>query len=146
MPPSSRTAARAAAAPARPISTSTGSGAALSMAPISSGVTIGTSPPASTPSNGGPWLVPARSSVLDEPRGCGGEGDGDGQGRGVAVGEGEGPLGDTRLGRQLGGPTGEPQRRQPSSSRSTSISCHDAAPMPTPSAFSTASLTAKRTA
>ena len=41
MPPISSTAALATAAPARSISTSTGSGAALSIAAISSGVTTG---------------------------------------------------------------------------------------------------------
>ena len=45
VPPSIRLAAHATAVPARPISTSTGSGAAASTAAISAGVTIGITPP-----------------------------------------------------------------------------------------------------
>src|SRR4051812_20909085 len=72
------TAVAAVAAPARPMSTSTGSGAASSMAPISSGVTTG---------------------IMGLPS----QGDGDGVGGGVGVGEGEQPLVDAPVGGQVGG-------------------------------------------
>ena len=121
------------AAPARPISTSTGSGAARSMAPISSGVTIGTSPPASTPANGGPWLVPARSSVLG--RATGGAGARATTMAWAAVSLWVRVSAHSATPASAASSAARPVSRSdgtPSSSRSTSISCHDAAPMPTP--------------
>ncbi len=89
---------------------------------------------------------PILTRLLD-PNPFGSEGDGDGFGGAVGVGEGEEPAGDAGGVGQGQGPAGDPHvAGAPDGARTTSMSCQSAAPRPTPSALSTASLAAKRAA
>ena len=126
------------------MSSSTGSGAARSIAFISSGVTMGTSPPPSTASGDGNGCAPNGPSIgeaFSAPRAtttaC------------ATISEwlsvSRQPSTPCCAANAAARPVNESEGR-PSSSRSTSISCQSAAPIPTPIAFRTASFAANRTA